>query len=95
MLKDHKDEAPSGIKFTYSNGLLYYTGGEHSQLVIAKDLLTKVLRLAHDVNSHVGLRHCYQRLTHSVYIHRLVHDLEVYLRHCPTCQVNQTKRHRP
>lgn len=54
MLKDHKDEAPLGIKFTYSNGLLYYTGGQHSQLVIAKGLLTKVLGLAHDETATLG-----------------------------------------
>lgn len=95
MLEDHKDEQPPEIKFTYKNRLLYYTDEEYNQLVISKSLLTKVFHLVHNENSHAKLHWSYQKLMESVYVHCLVHHLKKYLQHCPTCQVNQTKRHQP
>jgi len=95
MLKDNPEEGFPGISFRYRDGLLYYIAGTHDRLVIPKDLHQEVFRLAHDGHSHAGLRRCYQKLSDSLYIHRMAHNLKAYLKHCPSCQTNQTKRHRP
>ncbi len=42
MLKKHKNEQSSDIKFTYKNKLLYYTDEKYNQLIILKSLLTDI-----------------------------------------------------
>lgn len=44
---------------------------------------------------HPGYHRSHERLTQSLYIHRLSPKLHDYLRHCPVCQLNQTPRHKP
>ena len=47
-------------------------------------------------NPHQGGFHrTYDRIVRSMYLQHLTPNLEKYIRHCPQCQLNQTKRHRP
>jgi len=94
MLKNNLEEGFLRISFRYWDGLLYYITDTHNRLVILKDLHQKVFWLAHDGHSHAELRWCYQKLSDSLYIHRMAHNLKAYLKHCLSCQTNQMKWHR-
>ena len=50
---------------------------------------------AHDLSNHGGYYKCHERLAHTVYIRHLSRNLKEYIAHCPACQLNQTKRHKP
>ncbi len=59
MLKKHKNEQSSDIKFTYKNKLLYYTDEKYNQLIILKSLLTDIFWLAYNENSYTKLYQSY------------------------------------
>lgn len=51
--------------------------------------------MIHDDLGHPEYHRSHERLTQGLYIHRLSTKLHEYLRHCPTCQLHQTPRHKP
>ena len=53
----------------------------------------EVFELAHDKNFHSGFHTTYARIAPSVYIRGLTKHLQTYLKHCSSCQLNQTHRH--
>ena len=87
---------PRGLQFECRDELVYYLAGDGKQrLCIPKAMQGEVFKLAHDQTHHGGFQRTYDRLCHSVYIRRMVKHLKHYIEHCPECQLNQTKRHRP
>ena len=95
LLKQPEAELPSGFRFRKHEDLVYITS-EHpgkQRLCIPESLQKEVFQLAHDGNFHSGFHTTYARISPSVYIRGLSKHLQTYLKHCPDCQLNQTKRH--
>ena len=96
MLK--RPELPSGYRFRKHKDLIYITTLDHEgrqRLCIPESMQQEVFQLAHDANFHGGFHTTYERISPSIYIRGLSKQLQTYLKHCPDCQVNQTKRHPP
>ena len=84
------------------NGLIFrsddFTTGDHAyeprRLCIPHPVVPDILRLAHD-DGHAGYAKCFEEVSASYYIRGLSRYLRDYLKHCPECQVYQTRRHAP
>ena len=86
----------NGTRFSYNNGLIYFHDADGTQRVcVPRSVHKKVFHLAHDEHAHSGFHRTYERIAGSLYLRRLSDSLKQYIRHCPECQVNQTKRHPP
>ena len=83
----------SEIDFQLIDDLIYYVKNDQFRLCISKNCIHDVLKLAHDDNFHVDHHRAYDRLK-TIYIRRLFRRLINYIRHCSSCQLNQTKRHK-
>ena len=81
------------IDFELSDDLIYYTSNNVRRLCISRSLEKKVFRLTHD-DTHFEVHRCFQLISKTLYISRLLRKLRTYVKHCSSCQVNQTKRHR-
>ena len=83
------------INFEIKNDLIYHIDGlnERAKLCILKSLEKNIFRLIHDEH-HAGVHRCFQRIKNIIYILRLLRKLRIYIEHCPSCQINQIKRHR-
>lgn len=85
-----------GIPFVRKEELMYHEGAEgRLRLVIPQSMEQELFEQAHDLSSHGGYHKCHDRLAHTVYIRHLSRNLRGYIAHCPACQLNQTKRHKP
>ena len=85
-----------GMQFALREGLIYHVNGEGRwRLCIPPSLEQEMFEQAHDMSNHGGYHQCYDRLSHTVFIRHLSQRLRTYIAHCPACQVNQTKRHKP
>ena len=83
----------TGVDFKLHEGLIYHVKDGVSRLCIPDNCQKDVFRIAHDDNFHAGQNRVYRQLAETVYIPSLSRKLRLYLRHCPECQLNQTKRH--
>ncbi|SLM41474.1 reverse partial [Lasallia pustulata] len=83
--------------FRLRNNLLYLIDhNEREQLVIPQSLEKEVFELSHDLLHHQGFHRAFDLLTTSIYFDRnAAKRFCAYIEHCPTCQLNQTKRHKP
>ena len=87
-------KARTGIDFELIDGIIYHIK-ETPRLCLPINVEKDAFQLAHDHNSHAGQHRAYQRLLESIYMPRMSRKLRQYIKHCPSCQLNQTKRHRP
>ncbi len=75
-----------------------FTTGDHAyeprRLCIPHPVVKDILDMAHG-DGHPGFARCYDRISSSWYIRGLSRYLRDYLKHCPECQVYQTRRHAP
>lgn len=85
----------TGVEFELDDGLIYSLANGRRRLCIPSTCEQAVFAMAHDENQHAGRHRCYQRISDALYVPRLSRKLRQYLEHCPSCQLNQTKRHRP
>lgn len=90
-----KGESLPGTDFQLLDGLIYMIRDGKSRLCIPQNCEQRIFQVAHDQNSHAGHHRTYERLMKSVFIPRLSRKLHLYIRHCPPCQLHQTKRHLP
>ena len=89
-------QLPDGLRFRKHGDLIYATNLDHTgkhRLCIPESMQHEVFHLAHDRNFHAGFHTTYARISPSVYIKSLSSRLQSYIKHCPECQLNQTKRH--
>ena len=85
-----------GIPFALREGLIYHINGENRRrLCIPPSMEQELFEQVHDLSNHGGYHRCHDRLSHTVFIRHLSRNLRTYIAHCPACQVNQTKRHKP
>ena len=84
------------ISFRLREGLIYHVNGENIwRLCIPSSMKQEMFEQAHDLSSHGGYHRCHDRLSHTVFIRHLFKNLRAYIAHCPACQLNQIKRHKP
>ena len=65
------------------------------RLCIPTNVIKDIFMIAHGNNGHPGFQRCHEIVTSSWYIHRATHHLREFIRHCPQCQLFQTRRHLP
>ena len=89
------------IPFHEDKGLLYLEEGhtlrhawQPRRLCLPKSVLKTIFHAVHG-DSHLGFHRCYEILASTYYIRGLTSSLKAYLAHCPQCQTNQTRRHKP
>ncbi|SLM33892.1 reverse partial [Lasallia pustulata] len=94
-----KDSAPTAAfpDFCMHNDLIYLIDHDkRERLVVPKTLEKEVFELSHNSSNHQGFHRAFDRLTTSMYFDRNAAKwFREYIEHCPACQLNQTKRHRP
>ena len=94
ILKDDEENLPQGFRFQTKDGLIYLTSEEgRERLCIPEALQQDVFKMAHDNNFHGGYYRIYDRIAPSLFIKNLSKHSRTYIMHCPSCQLNQTRRH--
>ena len=92
------DEAKRiGLRFKLRNGLIYYTNFNdgRERICVPNSLEKHIFELAHNRQHHGGFHRSYDRIATSIYMRHLTKNLQSYIEHCPDCQLNQTRRHKP
>ena len=99
-LNEQNQKVISNVKKTFSDiffetrdKLIYHNDNDRLRLCVSQLLKKKVFRLTYDQNQHLKINRSYHWLTDILYISRLYRKIRAYVIHCPTCQINQTKRH--
>jgi len=67
----------------------------HPRLCIPANCHKIFFEAAHDNSTHAGFEKAYKKLRPNYYIKNLAASLRAYIRSCPSCQVNNTLRHKP
>lgn len=101
LVKQQQTSMESVLPFCLDDSLIFrtegYTSSDHGfeprRLCIPQSMIKEILHANHDAQSHLGFARCYERVASTYYIRCLSNALKVYLKHCPTCQVSQTRRH--
>ena len=90
-------ENRNGLRFKLRNGLIYYTNHQDGKerLCVPNALEKEIFELGHDRQHHGGFHRTYDRIAGSIYLRNLVKHLRSYIEHCPECELNQTRRHKP
>ena len=91
--KENDNDSKTGIDFEIEDGLIYHK--DRKRLCIPSSLDKEIFEMVHDQNQHSGVTRCYHRISESLFIPRLSRKLRTYIKHCPPCQLGQTKRHKP
>ena len=96
-LEDNKTKLPFQLaKIGEDQFLIYHvdrlTGLQ--RLCIPKSMFGEIFSLCHD-DTHPGYERCFDKISSSFFVRRLSKNLREFLRHCPKCQLYQTKRHKP
>ena len=81
--------------FELNKDLIYFLDNGRKRLCVPKNQLKPIFEMAHDLRNHLGFHRAYSSLVEGIYALRLAHHLRRYIKHCPACERNQTKRHRP
>jgi hypothetical protein len=91
-----KDEADrTELPYEIDDGLLYSVNHlDERRLVIPDSQVAEIFKHAHDNANHAGFRRAFENL-HGITIRRMRRQLEDYIRACPHCKANQTRRHKP
>ena len=94
-------ENAATLSFERENGLIFHrddvTGDHaftHRRLCIPERAVKQFFEIAHS-SDHIGFAKMFEVLSGQWYIHGLARQLRNYLRHCPQCQLYQTRRHLP
>ena len=74
--------------------MIYYIANNCRRFCISITCKQKVFRITHNENQHVDRYCCYQRIIDILYISHLSKKLQLYLKYCFNCQLNQTKRYK-
>ncbi len=80
------------VNFALKKKLLYHVK-DKKRLCIFSNCEINVFQLAHNQNNHSKHNKIYAKLIDQVYISKLSRKIRQYIKHCSTCELNQTKRH--
>ena len=81
------------VDFIIKNGLIYHVKKIIHRLCIPKSCEKVIFETAHDHNNHAGYHRTYQRLIDTIFMPKLARKTRLYVKHCPECELNQTKKH--
>lgn len=90
---EDEKEVP-GIPFLLRDELIYHVK-DRWRLCVPPAMEKEIFEQAHDLSNHGGYHRCHDRISHNFFIRHLSQHLRAYIAHCPACQPNQTKRHKP
>ena len=82
------------MNFVLQNELIYHVKNDKKRLCILTSMKKIMLKTAHDNYNHAKHHRAYVKLSETIYIHKLLRKLIIYIRHCSACQLNQTRRHK-
>ena len=80
------------INFTLKNNLIYHVK-DNKRLCISASCERAVFELTHDENNHAEYHRIYRQLIITIFMFKLSKKIRQYVKHCLSCQLNQTKRH--
>ena len=80
------------INFVEKNSLLFFVDQEEEQLCFSKSVEKKMFSMTHDNHQHASYHWVYFWIS-DLYISKLSTKLKNYIKHCCSCQLNQTKQH--
>ena len=80
------------IDFILKNDLIYHVKN-NKRLCISASCKRAVFELTHDENNHAEYHRVYQQLIITIFMFKLSKKIRQYVKHCSSCQLNQTKRH--
>ena len=93
-LQTSKDKSHG--QFVLRHDLIYFMDEDGKErLCIPKALESHIFRLAHDECHHSGFHRTFHHISETLYLRKLTRHLQRYITHCPNCNLNQTKRHKP
>lgn len=84
------------IDFEFRNNLIYYTSfniDKHTRLCILIIQKKTIFQTIHD-KYYIDVHRCFYKITKTLYILRLLRKLQIYVKYCFACQINQIKQHR-
>ena len=90
---EKKDPGSTDIDFEIKDGLIYHIKNNCQRLCVPFNCEKAVFELTHDQNNHAEHHRAYQKLVDSVYMPKMSRKIRQYINHCPSCELNQTKRH--
>ena len=98
IAKTQKDDTK--IDFHEKKDLLYAEKNhilkhahQSRRLCLSNFVLKSIFRTVHG-DFHFEFHKCYEMLSSAYYIRNFITNLKIYLKHCPECQINQTRRHK-
>ena len=80
------------IDFILKNDFIYHVKN-NKRLCIFASCERAVFELTHNENNHAKYYRIYQQLIITVFMLKLSRKIRQYVKHCSSCQLNQTKRH--
>jgi hypothetical protein len=80
------------IDFKLNDDLLYHHKSK-KRLCISANCELKIFDLTHDKSNHAKHHRTYVKLADQMYISKMSRKIRQYIKHCSTCERNQTKRH--
>ena len=81
------------INFVYRDEFIYHQKNDEKKLCLLFNMKTKIFRMIYNQIAYINFHKCYQRIFETLYFHKLIKRLRVYIRKCHVCQLNQIKRH--
>lgn len=81
------------IDFTIKKNLIYHINEKRIKLCVPILCERTIFKLIHDHNNHAKHYRTYQRFVNSVYMSKMSRKTCQYIKHCSSCELNQTKKH--
>ena len=82
------------VKFEFDNKLIYNLINNYCRLCIFNTYKQTIFTIIYNKNQYIKRHRYYQRISNALYISQLFKKFRQYFEHCPSCQLNQTKKHR-
>ncbi|TAQ86585.1 hypothetical protein B7494_g5085 [Chlorociboria aeruginascens] len=94
---EQKRANPSTLPFELHDQLIFRISpdGIPRRLCVPPNAITEILTEAHNQNSHPGYAKLWDLISRSFFIRGISQHLRQFLKHCPQCNIFQTKRHAP
>ena len=82
------------VNFVLQNELIYHVKNDKERLCISTLMKKIMLKTTYDDCNYAKHHRAYIRLSETMYIHKLLKKLIIYIRHCSACQLNQIRKHK-
>ena len=82
------------MNFVLQDELIYHVKNDKKKLCISTSMKKMMLKVMYDDCNYAKHHRAYVKLSKTIYIHKLLKKLIIYIRHCSACQLNQIRRHK-